>query len=153
MDSAGGAGRSNVVAGDGENASDGPRSGDQAPHAAAEVDSRDPSRAANQAEPEPVLPTPAHDTMPSTQMTQPDAPGGRNLSSSKIAEVGASAETRAGRDQADVNERGVTDPKAAPGTSESMLPVQGVHTPDVGPGGAQFDTDEPAAPRRAPNSR
>jgi hypothetical protein len=29
---------------------------------------------------------------------------------------------------------------AALGTSESMAPVDGVHTPDVGPGGEQFDT-------------
>ncbi|MFI5957232.1 hypothetical protein [Cryptosporangium sp. NPDC051539] len=29
---------------------------------------------------------------------------------------------------------------AALGTSESLEPVDGVHTPDVGPGGEQFDT-------------
>ncbi|GAA3391107.1 hypothetical protein [Cryptosporangium minutisporangium] len=28
----------------------------------------------------------------------------------------------------------------APGTSESMRPVEGVHTPDVGPGGRDIDT-------------
>ena len=32
------------------------------------------------------------------------------------------------------------DVPAALGTSESMAPVDGVHTPDVGPGGEQFDT-------------
>jgi len=34
------------------------------------------------------------------------------------------------------------------GTSEGMAPVQGVHVPDVGPGGDDLDTADPAVPGR-----
>ncbi len=126
---------------------------DPAPHAAAEADSRDPSRAANQAREEPVLTTPAHDKTPSTQIGQPDSSAETELADTEIASVGASAETRSEPDQAGVPGRTVTDVTAAPGTSEGMAPVQGVHTPDAGPGGAQFDTDQPPVPGRTTGSR
>ncbi|SHM32933.1 hypothetical protein [Cryptosporangium aurantiacum] len=41
----------------------------------------------------------------------------------------------------------------APGTSETMLPVDGVHTPDVGPGGQEFDTDATPLPGRTDHAR
>ncbi|MGI8613751.1 MAG: hypothetical protein ACR2KL_07420 [Nocardioidaceae bacterium] len=136
---------------------------DPAPHAAAEADSRDPSRAANQAREEPVLTTPAHDKTPSTQIGQPDSSADTELADTELADteladteiasVGASAETRSEPDQAGVPGRTVTDVTAAPGTSEGMAPVQGVHTPDAGPGGAQFDTDQPPVPGRTTGSR
>ncbi len=125
-----------------------------APHAAAESDPRDPSRAANQTRSEPVLTSPAHDLTPSTKPGQADAAGGSELRHSEIAGVADSAQSRPGGDQGDVgDERAVTDIAAAPGTSESMVPVQGVHTPDAGPGGAQFDTDQPGVPGRTTGSR
>jgi hypothetical protein len=41
----------------------------------------------------------------------------------------------------------------APGTSEAMRPVDGIHTPDVGPGGEQFDTAATPIPGRTDHSR
>ena len=41
----------------------------------------------------------------------------------------------------------------APGTSESMLPVDGVHTPDVGPGARDFDSDATPLPGRTDHAR
>ncbi|GAA0279377.1 hypothetical protein [Cryptosporangium japonicum] len=48
-----------------------------------------------------------------------------------------------------------TAPEVEPalGTSESMAPVDGVHTPDVGPGGEQFDTDSPPLTQRPEAAR
>jgi len=53
------------------------------------------------------------------------------------------------RPQAGVPEGTVTDETPAAGTSEVMMPVQGIHTPDVGSGGQQIDTDDPASRSRA----
>jgi hypothetical protein len=41
----------------------------------------------------------------------------------------------------------------APGTSESMRPVDGVHTPDVGPGGRDIDTASPPLTQRSETAR
>ncbi|WP_035857113.1 hypothetical protein [Cryptosporangium arvum] len=48
-----------------------------------------------------------------------------------------------------------TAPEVEPalGTSESMAPVDGVHTPDVGAGGQEFDTSATPLPGRADHSR
>lgn len=48
-----------------------------------------------------------------------------------------------------------TAPDVAPalGTSESMRPVDGVHTPDIGPGGEQFDTEATPLPGRTDHAR
>ncbi|MFG1923678.1 hypothetical protein [Cryptosporangium sp. NPDC048952] len=48
-----------------------------------------------------------------------------------------------------------TAPEVAPalGTSESMAPVEGVHTPDVGAGGREFDTAATPLPGRTDHSR
>lgn len=113
------------------------------PHSDAEQDPRDPSRAANQPRAEPVPPGPGHVDMPASGSDQPDAAGGP-------AEVGDTTATAA---QAGVPERTVTDVTPAPGTSEAMAPVEGVHTPDAGPGGEQFDTAAPAVPNRTTDSR
>ncbi len=123
---------------------------DPAPHAAAEADDRDPSRAANQPRAEPVLPTPAHDRTPSTGTGRPDAATDSTSAPVKTAPIDASSSDN----QAGVpRERAVTDVAAAPGTSEGLKPVEGIHTPDVGPGGEQFDTDQPGIPGRTTDSR
>ncbi len=57
-------------------------------------------------------------------------------------------DTEQDRPQAGVPDGTVTDETPALGTSEVLSPVQGVHTPDVGPGGEQFDTEEPGAANR-----
>jgi hypothetical protein len=48
-----------------------------------------------------------------------------------------------------------TAPEVPPmlGTSETMAPVDGVHTPAVGPGGEDFDTDATPLPGRTDHSR
>lgn len=90
----------------------------QAPHAAAEADTRDPSRAANQPQAEPVPPRGNEDAVPTADTNQPDSAGA------------ASATTQqADRPQAGVPESTVTDTTPALGTSEAMPPVQGQHTP------------------------
>ena len=114
-----------------------------APHSAAERDTRDPSRATNQPRAEPVPPTPAHDDMPSAASGDPDT----------ATDVTTPRQAAADRPQAGVPERAVTDVTPAPGTSEATPAAEAVHTPDVGPGGAQFDTDEPAVPNRNTGSR
>jgi hypothetical protein len=120
---------------------DAPGADVHAPHADAEVDPRQATRAANQRRSEPVAPQPSRDDPASTSTRRPDA--------------AADAENDAGglEVQARVPERAVTDVITAPGTSETSPPVQGVHTPDVGPGGAEFDTGEPALKNRNPQSR
>lgn len=47
----------------------------------------------------------------------------------------------------------VPEAPAMPGTSESAEPVQGTHTPDVGPGGEQIDTDSHPMPGRTDGAR
>jgi hypothetical protein len=42
---------------------------------------------------------------------------------------------------------------AAPGTAEAAEPDLGVHSPDAGPGGADFDTDEDPLASRPRSSR
>lgn len=112
-----------------------------APHARAEADSRDPSRAANQVRDEPIAPGPADEEMPAAHRTQPDT---------ATDDIGSEpAGTEPERPQAGVPEDTVTDVTPAPGTSEELRPVQGVHTPDVGPGGEQVDTADPASRSRA----
>jgi len=46
-----------------------------------------------------------------------------------------------------------TEAVAAFGTSEAMAPVQGVHTPDVGPDAENFDTGAKPLPGRADHDR
>lgn len=99
------------------------------------------SRAANQVRDEPIAPTPAHDGTPGTATDQPDT-------SAEGTHEGAREQAQAG-----VPERGVTDVTAAPGTSEALPPVEGVHVPDTGPGGADFDTDQSPLPGRTTDSR
>lgn len=113
----------------------------EAPHAAAEQDSRDPSRAANQIRAEPTPPSEADEEMPAADSDQPDAPVGTR--------DGTAADRDPDRPQAGVPESTVTDPTPTLGTSEEMEPVQGVHTPDVGPGGDQIDTEDHAHRGRA----
>ncbi|MDQ6876054.1 MAG: hypothetical protein M3042_13465 [Actinomycetota bacterium] len=112
-------------------------------HSDAEQDPRGPSRAANQPRTEPVPPGPAHTDMPASGTDQPDAAG----------VPAQSPDSSATDPQAGVPERSVTDVTPAPGTSEEMAPIEGVHTPEVGPGGEQFDTAEPAVPNRTTDSR
>lgn len=67
--------------------------------------------------------------------------------------AGAGTHAVTDRPQAGVPERAVPEAPAADGTSEAVEPVQGVHTPDVGPGGEQFDTGSTPLPGRTQGSR
>jgi len=112
-----------------------------APHAAAEQDSRDPSRAANQIRDEPIPPSPADDETPAADSNTLDATG----ASGGVPPAGTDPD----RAQAGAPDNTVTDLTPALGTSETMEPIQGVHTPDVGSSGEQIDTDERAHRGRA----
>ncbi|MGB9376977.1 MAG: hypothetical protein WCB04_05615 [Mycobacteriales bacterium] len=111
-----------------------------APHAAAESDTQ--SRAANQVRNEHIPPRGVDDELPSSGRNQPDS----------VAE-GAAPGMHSDRPQAGVPDTTVTDTTPAPGTSEAMPPVQGTHTPDVGPGGDDLDTDDPASRGGAAGTR
>ncbi|PZS30849.1 MAG: hypothetical protein DLM59_10740 [Pseudonocardiales bacterium] len=100
------------------------------------------SWAANQIRSEPIPPTPAHVESPSAGTDQPDT----------AADDGRPAEGQ-DRPQAGVPEDGVTDLTPAPGTSEGLPAVEGTYVPDVGPGGADVDTDEPPLPGRGRDAR
>ncbi len=123
-----------------------------APHAAAEQDPRDPGRAANQIHDEPIPPTPAHGDMPSADSEQPDVAADDDSSPAAAGGAGAD-ELQLGanpdRPQAGVPDGTATDKTPALGTSEELEPVQGVHTPGIGPGGADMDTADPAERSRA----
>jgi hypothetical protein len=97
---------------------------------------------ANQIRSEPTPPSPAHDDSPSTGTEQPD----------KVARDGSRIDEPDGT-QAGVPEAGVTDLTPAPGTSESFPAVEGAYAPDVGPGGADLDTDQRPLPGRTTDSR
>jgi hypothetical protein len=47
----------------------------------------------------------------------------------------------------------VPDVTPAIGTSEAFSPVEGAYLPDVGPGGADIDTDERPLPGRTREAR
>lgn len=107
----------------------------------------DPSgaRSANQphgADPDVVPPSlPAADT-PAGATDEPDDPT-----------AGAGEHAATDRPQVGAPERAVPDAPPATGTSEAAEPVQGVHTPDVGPGGEQVDTATTPVPGRTQGSR
>lgn len=114
----------------------------RAPHAAAQMSPDEPSRAANQLRAESMPATPADEDTPATSTDQPDAAADDGLA------VGPAPSQQAG-----VADDTTTSLTPATGTSESMAPVEGIHRPDVGPGGEQLDTAERPAPNRTTGSR
>ncbi|MFN2497222.1 MAG: hypothetical protein ABR608_15180, partial [Pseudonocardiaceae bacterium] len=112
------------------------------PHSAAEQDSGDPSRAANQVRSEPIAPRGVDDDVPAADTNQLDT-------ASDESSRPAAAVSEPDRPQAGAPEETVTDPTPALGTSEAMQPVQGEHTSDIGPGGGDIDTDAKASRSRA----
>ena len=85
---------------------------------------------------------------------QPDADGTSGSTDEPddpTAGAGGVAETD--RPQVGAPEGTLPEAPAMPGTTEAATPVQGTHTPDVGPGGEQLDTDSHPVPGRTDGSR
>ena len=115
----------------------------EGPHAPTEADApTETSHSANQYVTAPAPPSPAHgesessETDEDTSATHGGAPGGMDEE----------------QDQVGAPQRTVPDVPPAQGTSEAMRPVQGVHTPDVGPGGDDVDTARRPMPGRTTQS-
>jgi hypothetical protein len=99
-----------------------------------------PEQSVNQphpADPEDVPPSPAHG----------DSPAATTDDADRQTQIGTPLPGRV-EEQVGAPERAVPDVPPAHGTSEELPAVAGVHTPDVGPGGEQFDTAEHPSPGR-----
>lgn len=120
------------------------------------------SRSANQpAAPDPALvpPSPAHADSPGAATGEPDHPAaGADHPAAGADRPAAGAGTPgspAGGEPEQVGgpQRSLPDVPSAPGTSAAAAPVEGVHTPAVGPGGRDVDTADRPVPGRTAQSR
>lgn len=91
------------------------------------------------------------DTVPPSQPDADTPAGSTDEPDDPTAGAGGHAATD--RPQVGAPEGTLPDAPAAEGTSEAAEPVQGVHTPDVGPGGEQVDTAATPVPGRTEGSR
>jgi len=113
------------------------------------------SRSANQPHaPDPALvpPSPAHAGSPGAATGEPDHPAaGPDHPAAGPGKPGSPAGGEP--EQVGAPQRSLPDVPSAPGTSAAAAPVEGVHTPAVGPGGRDVDTADRPVPGRTAQSR